>query len=46
MLNISVLKAEGGRDVAKGVVKTTAGNMIKPTHILHLHLDDSIAKFR
>ena len=39
-------KAEGGRNVAKGVVLTGAGDLEYRQNILHLHVSDSIPKFR
>ena len=40
------VQAQGGRDVSRGVVRTGAGNLVKPQHILHLHVDDNIGRFR
>ena len=39
-------KAEGGSNVARGVVLTGAGNLTHQQHILHLHMSDNIPKFR
>ena len=41
-----LVKAEGGRNVARGVVLTGAGNLTHQQHILHLHISDNIPRFR
>ena len=40
------VQIQGGQDVTRGVVRTGAGNLVKPKYILHLIMDDNIAKFR
>ena len=39
------VKAQRGREVTKGVVRTQAGNLDKPRHILHLQVGNNCAKF-
>ncbi|XP_072014251.1 uncharacterized protein [Amphiura filiformis] len=39
-------KTQGGRNVAKGVVLTGAGNLEHPNHILHLLVNENDVRFR